>query len=402
TSEERATLSYYRAYCLYRLNRETECLDEIIKNGDNSEKWQVLEAQCRYRLHQYSETTRLYQKLLKDVKEGASGDDSEASLLLTVNLLASYVSEDSNRESANLDKLMKDLGEPEDAYELAYNLACAYLFKEDYAKAEEMLTLASTLCKSELGVDTDSDPEFNWINAQLGYLRQLQGRTGEAAEIYEKIMRPVIGGMKNDVSVMATACNNLVSLRPKGSSLFDALKRIRLASKAESLESKLTSGQLKILGLNKSIAFSSRSKLSEARAVLSQLESQLGDSFTKSGAAAVGKAVTQYASGGEGKSEAVDTLKSWLASNGTSGDATFVRLSLAGLLAETPATRSEAAEMLAELGPEISMGRPEAVRQRFGAHGGDTPQDRDALRKEISEVLSFWEKRSSGEAAGVL
>ncbi|KAF4696777.1 Signal recognition particle core component [Perkinsus olseni] len=420
TSEERATLSYYRAYCLYRLNRETECLDEITKNGDNSEKWQVLEAQCRYRLHQYSETTGLYQKLLKDVKEVANGEDSEASLLLTVNLLASYVSEDSNDESANLDKLMKDLGEPEDAYELAYNLACAYLLKEDYAKAEEMLvmtwapvsysdsgsdpslTLASTLCKSELGVETDSDPELNWINAQLGYLRQLQGRTGEAAEIYEKIMRPVIGGMKNDVSVMATACNNLVSLRPKGSSLFDALKRIRLASKAESLESKLTSGQLRILGLNKSIAFSSRSKLSEARAVLSQLESQLGDNFTKSGAAAVGKAVTQYASGGEGKSEAVDTLKRWLASNGTSGDATFVRLSLAGLLAETPATRSEAAEMLAELGPEISMGRPEAVRQRFGAHAGDTPQDRDALRKEISEVLSFWEKRSSGEAAGVL
>lgn len=29
--------------------------------------------------------------------------------------------------------------------------------------------------------------------------------------IYEKIMRPVIGGMKNDISVMATACNNLGS-----------------------------------------------------------------------------------------------------------------------------------------------------------------------------------------------
>lgn len=45
----------------------------------------------------------------------------------------------------------------------------------------------------------------------------------------------------------------LVTLRPKGSSLFDALKRVRLASKAESLESKLTAGQLKTLGLNKSI-----------------------------------------------------------------------------------------------------------------------------------------------------
>lgn len=97
----------------------------------------------------------------------------------------------------------------------------------------------------------------------------------------------------------------------------------------------------------------------------------------------------------------VDTLKSWLASNSSSEDSTFVRLSLAGLLAESPATRSEAANLLSALGPEvrmdsissvwmvtlqISMGRPEAVRQRFGAHSGDTAEDRAALRNEITEV----------------
>ncbi|EER17827.1 conserved hypothetical protein [Perkinsus marinus ATCC 50983] len=398
SSEDRATLSYYRAYCLYRLNREGECLEEISRNGDsNSEKWQVLEAQCRYRLHQYSKTTGLYQKLLAEAENESNGVDSESALLLSINLLASCVSGGSTDD---LDRMMKDLGEPEDAYELAYNLACAYLLKKDYVKAEDMLVLASSLCKGELDIDTDSDPELNWIKAQLGYLRQLQGRTGEAAEIYEKIMRPVIGGMKNDISVMATACNNLVTLRPKGSSLFDALKRVRLASKAESLESKLTASQLKTLGLNKSIALSSRSKISEARGVLSQLEAQLGDSFARSGTAAVCRAVIQYASGV--KEEAVDTLKSWLASNSSSGDSTFVRLSLAGLLAESPTTRSEAAKLLSALGPEISMGRPEAVRQRFGAHSGDTAEDRAALRNEITEVLNFWQKRSSGDAAAVL
>jgi signal recognition particle subunit SRP72 len=53
-----------------------------------------------------------------------------------------------------------------------------------------------------------------------------------------------------DVTVLAVACNNFVSLRTGKKTLFDSLKRINLASK-ESLEHKLTRKQTLEIGINK-------------------------------------------------------------------------------------------------------------------------------------------------------
>jgi signal recognition particle subunit SRP72 len=94
---------------------------------------------------------------------------------------------------------------------------------------------------------------------------QRRGKIDEANEIYSRVLKQRPGKSREvDVTVLAVACNNIVTLRSaKSKTLFDSLKRINVAS-TESLEHKLTRKQTVEIGANKSLLLAEAKKVDEA------------------------------------------------------------------------------------------------------------------------------------------
>jgi len=268
---EKEVVAFERAYCLYRLNRFEEALEVLKPIAANSYGAGRLDAQVRYRMGDYEKCAGMYEKLYEADREDVG---------LLVNAMASQVSGDKSRKAVDLGKEYSDVLET--SYELSFNLSCALIDEGRLTAAEERLQEAKRLCKEdiikaeEIAEEDESiledHEDLAGIHVQQACVMQRRGLHDEAAGIYDRVLKSSARGIDQiDVTVLAVACNNVVTLRSDGKSLFDSLKRINIASK-ESLEQKLTKKQMLEIAINKCLLLAQAHKLDEARRELAKLK----------------------------------------------------------------------------------------------------------------------------------
>jgi len=383
---DKEALAFERAYCLYRLNRFQEALDAVAhveQTPDEQARRTRLEAQIRYRMGDY--------KVCADMYEQLYGEDPEDTGLL-VNAVASCISGDKPKEAMRL--LRDEDSLLDSSYELCFNLACALIDEGRLTEAEERLQKAKELCVAELvqaeelaeedaGLLEDHE-ELAAIKVQQALVLQRRGSTEEATDLYNNVLRQRSGkGGEIDVTVLAVACNNVVSLRSEGKSLSDSLKRINVASK-ESLEHKLTRKQSLEIAINKCLLLLQAHRLEEAKKELQRLR----DSFPGNPRVAVVQgAVTFKEKKAKGCEEA---LQAFLTDNPGNED---VLLALAQLHAQQHRI-DRAVEALTQLPLERRV-QPRTVEAIAALHRQQKSPDKAA---SVKEAISYWGGRDGDDA----
>ncbi|KNC99257.1 uncharacterized protein SPPG_05512 [Spizellomyces punctatus DAOM BR117] len=258
----REELVFERAYCLYRANRLQDCLDLVRKQREDAAKnfgsdversLRHLEAQVLYRFEKYDNCDQIYKELSTSAEEYEQGE-------LRANILAVKAAAVANGEKL-VDEMEIDVSS--DSYEVAYNVACMHLAKRELDQAASLLEKAKGLCRESLAAEQYSEEEIQQelavIAVQLAYVHQLQGRSAEAIELYETVLK--LKG--TDTAISAIASNNLMTVK-KNRDLPDAAKLYRLAT-SSGLEHKLTSVQRRIIAVNGALLSLSMSKFGDAR-----------------------------------------------------------------------------------------------------------------------------------------
>ncbi|GAB5589568.1 Signal recognition particle subunit SRP72 [Umbelopsis nana] len=237
---------FERAYCLYRSNQLTQAL-EVIETAKKANLQDVatrhLEAQLNYRLENYDACLAVYRSLLDEMNDG---EGSYYEVLANYNAVkASMLTATGSLDDQHA---LKDNTE---TYELAYNSACSQIAQGNLTKAQDLLESAKKICRESMVRDeyteADIEQELAVIVVQLAYVYQLQGKTEQAIELYQSIVK----SSSADPVVSAVVANNLVSAK-KNVDLFDATKKLKAAS-AKELDSKLFTHQKRVIAMNEAL-----------------------------------------------------------------------------------------------------------------------------------------------------
>ena len=150
-------VQFEKCYCLYRLKRVEEALEELKLCKATDFRVKELKAQALYRLEKFDESYALYLDLIKNSQDEYE-DERETNLAAV---------------AASLRKTGKevsvDLGEQ--TYELCYNKACLEICSGNLESACSLLKKAEQLCiatlKEEDATDEEIEEEVKLIRAQL-------------------------------------------------------------------------------------------------------------------------------------------------------------------------------------------------------------------------------------------
>lgn len=378
-------LAFERAYILYRLNRFQEALEALSgqRSDDESARCARLEAQVRYRMADYEVCAGMYEKLY---------DDDSEDVGLLVNAVASCVSGDRAREALSL--LSKGEESLESSYELCFNMSCALIDEGRLKEAEARLREAEELCIQELLQAEDlaeedrgqleDHEELAAIKVQRACVLQRTGEEEEAKRLYDRVLRRGSGGGEVDVTVLATACNNVVALRSEGKSLFDSLKRINVASK-ESLEHKLTQRQTVEIAANKVLLLLQASRNEEARRELDKLRQSCPNHPR---VAVVQAAIAHKDKKGKACEE---ILEAYLKEHEGHEE---VVLPLAQLYAQQQLPE-KAVEVLAKL-PLSSQAQPKTLEAIVALH--QRQKSPEKALASLRQAMKFWSEQSDSEA----
>uniref|UniRef100_A0A3P8RSD1 Signal recognition particle subunit SRP72 n=1 Tax=Amphiprion percula TaxID=161767 RepID=A0A3P8RSD1_AMPPE len=252
---------FEKAYCEYRLNRVESSLKTIEGAPEQTDKLKELYGQVLYRLERYDECKSVYTDLIRN-----SQDEYEEERKTN---LAAVVATMSQWEKAP----MEDLGLPESTYELCYNAACALIGQGQLTEALNKLRQAEELCRVSLADDSDVteediDSELAIIHSQMAYIMQLQGRTDEALQLYNQVIKL----KPSDVGLLAVTANNIITIN-KDQNVFDSKKKVKLMS-AEGVEYKLAKKQLQAIDFNKALLAMYTNQADQCRKLSSSLQSQ--------------------------------------------------------------------------------------------------------------------------------
>lgn len=374
------SFAFERAYCLYRLNRFQEALSVLSEGSPGEEdRRKRLEAQVRYRMGDYDACAEMYESLYEEAPEDVG---------LLVNAMASRVSGDRAREAIKLASEAEAL--LESSYELCFNLACAHIEEGRLADAEVRLQEAENICVAELlqadelaesdAALLEDHEELAAIHVQRGLLLQRRGTPeakAQASDLYNRVLKHRTGKAGEvDITVLAVACNNVVSLRSEGKSLFDSLKRINMASK-ESLEHKLTRKQTIEISINKCLLLMQAHKMEEAKRELHRLR----EAYPSHPRVAIVQAAIAYR---EKKAKGCEeALQAYLAEHPGSEE---VLLCLAQLQ-EQQHRHEKAAEALAQL-PRSSRVQPRTLESIVALHRRQKSNDKAVAC--LREAIEYW------------
>ncbi|XP_053735644.1 signal recognition particle subunit SRP72 [Synchiropus splendidus] len=252
---------FEKAYCEYRLNRVESSLKTIESAAEQTDKLKELYAQVLYRLERYEECKSVYTDLIRN-----SQDEYEEERKTN---LAAVVAAISQWEK----KPQEDLGLPDLTYELCYNAACSLIGQGQLKEALNKLRKAEDLCRASLAEDTDItdediESELAVIHSQMAYVMQLQGRTDEALQLYNQVIKL----KPSDVGLLAVTANNIITIN-KDQNVFDSKKKVKLTS-AEGVEHKLTKKQLQAMDFNKALLAMYTNQADQCRKLSSSLQSQ--------------------------------------------------------------------------------------------------------------------------------
>ncbi|XP_065178123.1 signal recognition particle subunit SRP72-like [Sycon ciliatum] len=250
-----------KAYCHYRCHELDDAL-AILKNANgNSSPERELLAQVLYRMEQYKESYGVYEGLIRNCDDDYS-DEREANMVAMGALAVSSsggVSMENTRE---------------DTYELCYNKACRFLAHGRTNDAESLLVKAQDLCRETLLEDDpdttqeDIEDELALSRVQLAFCAQLQGKSKDAIDVYNSILR----SRPSDAALAAVAANNIVTIH-KDKDVFDSRKKIKVAA-AEGLEQKLTLSQRRAIAFNRCLFYLYTNQSDNFRSAVATLEKQ--------------------------------------------------------------------------------------------------------------------------------
>uniref|UniRef100_A0A2K6MMJ5 Signal recognition particle subunit SRP72 n=1 Tax=Rhinopithecus bieti TaxID=61621 RepID=A0A2K6MMJ5_RHIBE len=255
------SLSFEKAYCEYRLNRIENALKTIESANQQTDKLKELYGQVLYRLERYDECLAVYRDLVRN-----SQDDYDEERKTN---LSAVVAAQSNWEKV----VPENLGLQEGTHELCYNTACALIGQGQLNQAMKILQKAEDLCRRSLSEDTDGteeDPqaELAIIHGQMAYILQLQGRTEEALQLYNQIIKL----KPTDVGLLAVIANNIITIN-KDQNVFDSKKKVKLTN-AEGVEFKLSKKQLQAIEFNKALLAMYTNQAEQCRKISASLQSQ--------------------------------------------------------------------------------------------------------------------------------
>uniref|UniRef100_A0A668STT5 Signal recognition particle subunit SRP72 n=1 Tax=Oreochromis aureus TaxID=47969 RepID=A0A668STT5_OREAU len=252
---------FEKAYCEYRLNRVDSSLKTIESAPEQTDKLKELYGQVLYRLERYDECKSVYTDLIRN-----SQDEYEEERKTN---LAAVVAAMSQWEKAPTE----DLGLPESTYELCYNAACSLIGQGKLTEALNKLQQAEELCRVSLADDSDMteediQSELAVIHSQMAYVMQLQGRTDEALQLYNQVIKL----KPSDVGLLAVTANNIITIN-KDQNVFDSKKKVKLTN-AEGVEYKLAKKQLQAIDFNKALLAMYTNQADQCRKLSSSLQAQ--------------------------------------------------------------------------------------------------------------------------------
>ncbi|NXT82251.1 SRP72 protein, partial [Zapornia atra] len=255
------TIAFEKAYCEYRLNRIDNALKTIQAASQQTDKLKELHGQVLYRLERYDDCLAAYRDLIRN-----SQDEYEEERKTN---LSAVVAAQSTWEKV----MPEDLGLREATYELCYNSACALIGQGKLGQAMRKLQKAEELCRQSLSEDSDVteedvEAELAIIHGQMAYIMQLQGRTEDALQLYNQIIKL----KPTDVGLLAVIANNIITIN-KDQNVFDSKKKVKLTN-AEGVEHKLSKKQLQAIEFNKALLAMYTNQADQCRKLSASLQSQ--------------------------------------------------------------------------------------------------------------------------------
>ncbi|NXR16706.1 SRP72 protein, partial [Cinclus mexicanus] len=254
-------IAFEKAYCEYRLNRIESALKTIQSASQQTDKLKELYGQVLYRLERYDDCLAAYRDLIRN-----SQDEYEEERKTN---LSAVVAAQSTWEKV----VPEDLGLREATYELCYNSACALIGQGKLNEAMKKLQKAEELCRQSLSEDSDVTEEdigaeLAIIHGQMAYIMQLQGRTEDALQLYNQIIKL----KPTDVGLLAVIANNIITIN-KDQNVFDSKKKVKLTN-AEGVEHKLSKKQLQAIEFNKALLAMYTNQADQCRKLSANLQSQ--------------------------------------------------------------------------------------------------------------------------------
>ncbi|NXB18196.1 SRP72 protein, partial [Rhagologus leucostigma] len=254
-------IAFEKAYCEYRLNRIESALKTIQSASQQTDKLKELYGQVLYRLERYDDCLAAYRDLIRN-----SQDEYEEERKTN---LSAVVAAQSTWEKV----VPEDLGLREATYELCYNSACALIGQGKLSEAMKKLQKAEELCRQSLSEDSDVteediEAELAIIHGQMAYIMQLQGRTEDALQLYNQIIKL----KPTDVGLLAVIANNIITIN-KDQNVFDSKKKVKLTN-AEGVEHKLSKKQLQAIEFNKALLAMYTNQADQCRKLSASLQSQ--------------------------------------------------------------------------------------------------------------------------------
>ncbi|XP_052538234.1 signal recognition particle subunit SRP72 isoform X2 [Tympanuchus pallidicinctus] len=254
-------IAFEKAYCEYRLNRIENALKTIQSASQQTDKLKELYGQVLYRLERYDDCLAAYRDLIRN-----SQDEYEEERKTN---LSAVVAAQSTWERV----MPENLGLREATYELCYNNACALIGQGKLNEAMKKLQKAEELCRQSLSEDSDVteediEAELAIIHGQMAYIMQLQGRTEDALQLYNQIIKL----KPTDVGLLAVIANNIITIN-KDQNVFDSKKKVKLTN-AEGVEHKLSKKQLQAIEFNKALLAMYTNQAEQCRKLSASLQSQ--------------------------------------------------------------------------------------------------------------------------------
>ncbi|KAF9340334.1 hypothetical protein BGZ91_002544 [Linnemannia elongata] len=264
-----------KAITLIRLERYSDALSILnrglegkfatrkqVQSAGGQLPWDLrhLEAQMLYRMERYQDCIELYAGMLKDTSKS---DDSYNDILTNFNACKAAVLYSGD----TLDERWRAEDVTKTTYELSFNSACARISQGDYTQALALLEEAKTLCRESLSDydEEEIEQELAIIVVQTAYVYQLLGRTEQARELYQSVLK--IKAL--EVTVPAVAANNLVAIQ-KEDDLFDSAKKIKSAN-TKALGVKFLSSQKRAIAMNELLLQLYQNKFAACRDTAQQL-----------------------------------------------------------------------------------------------------------------------------------
>ncbi|XP_037531087.1 signal recognition particle subunit SRP72 [Nematolebias whitei] len=251
---------FEKAYCEYRLNRVESSLKTIESAPEQTDKLKELYGQVLYRLERYEDCRSVYTDLIRNSQDEYE-EERKTNLSAAVAAMSQW------------EKQTEDLSLPESTYELCYNTACALIGQGQLTEAFNKLRQAEELCRVSMAEDSDVTEEdvaseLAVIHSQMAYVLQLQGRTDEALQLYNQVIKL----KPSDVGLLAVTANNIITIN-KDQNVFDSKKKVKLTN-AEGVEHKLAKKQLQAIEFNKALLAMYTNQAEQCRKLSSGLQAQ--------------------------------------------------------------------------------------------------------------------------------